>query len=118
MTCESWLDSAFKSTIISKGESMNKLSRREAMGTISTGGTAVTLAGITAAAADPPAIPAFSGQHQIKPLPFDPAKLKGISEKLIRSHHENNYSGAVRALNAVEQRLAAMLSDKELPAYV
>src|SRR2546426_6622461 len=61
---------------------------------------------------------AFRGQHQIKPLPFDPAKLKGISEKLIRSHHENNYSGAVRALNAVEQRLDAMMKDKDLPAYV
>ena len=46
---------------------------------------------------------AFVGQHQAKPLPFDPAELKGISEKLIKSHWENNYSGAVKALNAVEQ---------------
>jgi Fe-Mn family superoxide dismutase len=70
------------------------------------------------ASAQTPAAPAFGGQHQIKPLSFDPTKLKGISEKLIRSHHENNYSGAVRALNAVEQRLAAMLADKDLPPYV
>src|SRR5499426_555012 len=97
---------------------MKKLSRREAMGTIITAGAGVTLAGMTEAAAQTPAAPAFSGQHQIKPLPFDPAKLKGISEKLIRSHHENNYSGAVRALNAVEQRLEAMLKDKDLPPYV
>jgi Fe-Mn family superoxide dismutase len=97
---------------------MKKLSRREAMGTIIIAGAGVTLAGMTEAAAQTQAAPAFSGQHQIKPLPFDPAKLKGISEKLIRSHHENNYSGAVRALNAVEQRLAAMLADKDLPAYV
>jgi Fe-Mn family superoxide dismutase len=62
--------------------------------------------------------PAFRGQHQAKPLPFDPAKLKGLSERLLRSHWENNYSGAVRALNAVEQRLDAMMKDKELPAYV
>ena len=61
---------------------------------------------------------AFRGEHQPKPLPFDPAKLKGISEKLIRSHHENNYTGAVKALNAVEQRLDAMMKDKDLPAYV
>jgi superoxide dismutase, Fe-Mn family len=94
---------------------MKKLSRREAMGTIITAGAGVTLAGMTEASAQTPAAPAFSGQHQIKPLPFDPAKLKGVSEKLIRSHHENNYSGAVRALNAVEQRLAAMLADKDLP---
>lgn len=61
---------------------------------------------------------AFRGQHKPKPLPFDPAKLKGLSEKLIRSHHENNYGGAVKALNAVEQRLEAMMKDKDLPAYV
>ncbi|HXG67797.1 MAG TPA: Fe-Mn family superoxide dismutase [Blastocatellia bacterium] len=61
---------------------------------------------------------AFRGQHQPKPLSFDPAKLKGLSEKLIRSHWENNYGGAVRALNAVEQRLDAMLKEKDLPAYM
>jgi Fe-Mn family superoxide dismutase len=61
---------------------------------------------------------AFRGQHQPKPLPFDPAKLRGLSEKLIRSHWENNYGGSVKALNAVEQRLDAMLKEKELPAYV
>ena len=61
---------------------------------------------------------AFRGQHQPRPLPFDPAKLKGISEKLIRSHHENNYTGALKALNAVEQRLDTMMKDKDLPAYV
>jgi Fe-Mn family superoxide dismutase len=60
----------------------------------------------------------FRGQHQPKPLPFDPAKLNGISEKLIRSHHENNYTGAVKALNAVEQRLDAMMKDKDLPAFI
>ena len=58
---------------------------------------------------------AFRGQHQPRPLPFDPAKLKGLSEKLIRSHWENNYGGAVKALNAVEERLAAMLKEKDLP---
>ena len=61
---------------------------------------------------------AFRGEHKPRPLPFDPAKLKGISEKLIRSHHENNYTGAVKALNAVEQRLDAMMKDKELPPYI
>jgi Fe-Mn family superoxide dismutase len=61
---------------------------------------------------------AFRGQHAPKPLPFDPAKRKGLSEKLIRSHWENNYSGAVKALNAIEQRMDALLSDKDLPAYV
>ncbi|HET8669683.1 MAG TPA: Fe-Mn family superoxide dismutase, partial [Candidatus Saccharimonadales bacterium] len=61
---------------------------------------------------------AFRGQRQPKPLPFDPSKLRGLSEKLIRSHWENNYGGAVKALNAVEQRLDSTLKEKDLPAYM
>jgi len=68
--------------------------------------------------ADPERPAAFRGRHEPRPLPFDPAKLRGLSEKLIRSHWENNYGGSVRALNAVEQRLDAMLQDQELPAFV
>jgi Fe-Mn family superoxide dismutase len=64
------------------------------------------------------AAPAFAGRHEPSPLPFDPAKLRGLSERLIRSHWENNYCGAVKALNAVEQRLAAMLEDPDLPPYL
>jgi Fe-Mn family superoxide dismutase len=41
-----------------------------------------------------------------KPLPFDPTTLPGLSEKLLRSHHENNYAGAVKKLNGVRARLA------------
>jgi Fe-Mn family superoxide dismutase len=36
-----------------------------------------------------------------KPLPFDPTKVPGLSEKLIRSHYDNNYSGAVKRLSAI-----------------
>jgi Fe-Mn family superoxide dismutase len=61
---------------------------------------------------------AFRGEHQAKPLKFDSAKLKGLSERLIRSHWENNYGGALKALNAIERRLAALLSDEDLPPYV
>jgi Fe-Mn family superoxide dismutase len=62
--------------------------------------------------------PAYSGRHQPKPLPFDPVKLAGISEKLIRSHWENNYGGAVKALNILEEKLDALLKEKDLPAYI
>jgi Fe-Mn family superoxide dismutase len=72
----------------------------------------------TAAAAATQAARAFRGGHQPKPLPFDASKLKGISEKLIRSHWENNYSGSVKALNAVELRLAELMKDRDAPAYV
>ncbi|WP_446811018.1 superoxide dismutase [Methylomonas sp. 2BW1-5-20] len=61
---------------------------------------------------------AFGTVQEIKPLPFDPAKLDGISEKLIRSHWENNYAGSVKALNAVKQKLAGFLEDSTLPAYI
>jgi Fe-Mn family superoxide dismutase len=44
--------------------------------------------------------------YAIKPLSCDPTKLKGLSEKLIVSHHENNYSGAVKRLNVITDQLA------------
>ena len=45
-------------------------------------------------------------RHSIKPLPFKPPRLIGLSEGLLASHYENNYGGAVRRLNAIEARLA------------
>jgi superoxide dismutase, Fe-Mn family len=47
-------------------------------------------------------------QYEIKKLPFDPAKVKGLSEKLLQSHWENNYSGAVKRLNAIGAQLAGL----------
>jgi Fe-Mn family superoxide dismutase len=61
---------------------------------------------------------AFGTEHAAKPLSFDPAKLDGLSEKLIRSHWENNYGGSVKALNAVKKKLAAFREDADLPAFV
>lgn len=40
-----------------------------------------------------------------KGLPFDPSQLQGLSEKLLRSHHQNNYGGAVKRLNAIRSEL-------------
>ena len=62
--------------------------------------------------------PAFRSQAELRPLPFDPSRLTGLSERLIRSHWENNYGGSVKALAAVKARLAQAAADKELPAYV
>ena len=47
-------------------------------------------------------------EYAIKKLPFDPARIKGLSEKLLVSHYENNYSGAVKRLNAISEQLAAL----------
>src|SRR5262245_42619439 len=50
-------------------------------------------------------------QRQIKPLPVDPTKLDGLSEKLLRSHYDNNHSGAFRRLGQIEGQLAALPKD-------
>jgi Fe-Mn family superoxide dismutase len=44
--------------------------------------------------------------YAIKPLGCDPARVKGMSERLIVSHYENNYCGAVKRLNLIEEQLA------------
>lgn len=61
---------------------------------------------------------AWQTSETLKPLPFDPSKLPGLSEKMLRSHWENNYGGSVKALAAVKKRLAAAATDKDLPPYV
>jgi len=40
-----------------------------------------------------------------KPLTLDLARLAGLSQRLVASHHENNYAGAVRRLNAIRGQL-------------
>jgi len=45
---------------------------------------------------------------EIRALPIDPTSLRGLSERLIVSHHENNYSGAVKRLNAIRRKLAEL----------
>jgi superoxide dismutase, Fe-Mn family len=47
-------------------------------------------------------------EYTPKKLPFDPAKVKGFSEKLLVSHYENNYTGAVKRLTAITAQLAAL----------
>ena len=59
--------------------------------------------------------PAYRGTHEPKPLPFDPGGLRGLSEKLIRSHYENNYTGAVKRLNLIQQQLGQL--PKDVPPY-
>jgi Fe-Mn family superoxide dismutase len=46
--------------------------------------------------------------YEMKPLGCDPSRLKGLSEKLIVSHYENNYGGAVKRLNAITAQLQAL----------
>ncbi len=74
--------------------------------------------GVVATAAQPSAGHAFLYQHEPVPLPFKAGAVKGLSEKLIQSHWENNYVGSVKALNIVRSRLQQALTDANTPAYV
>ena len=46
--------------------------------------------------------------YAMKPLSCDPARIKGMSERLIISHYENNYGGAVKRLGLIEEQLAGL----------
>jgi len=46
--------------------------------------------------------------YHMKPIGCDPARIKGMSERLIVSHYENNYGGAVKRLNVIEEQLAEL----------
>jgi Fe-Mn family superoxide dismutase len=44
----------------------------------------------------------------VRPLLLKPQRMNGLSERLLVSHYENNYGGALRRLNAIRARLAAL----------
>jgi Fe-Mn family superoxide dismutase len=46
--------------------------------------------------------------NEMKPLACDPSKLTGLSEKLIMSHYENNYGGAVKRLNQIQEHMRSI----------
>ncbi len=86
--------------------------RRELLVSGAAGGAAL-LAASAAARAAPEAharsrAAAGPGKHAPVPLPFKASSLTGISEKMIASHHDKNYAGAVKNLNGVEADLAAL----------
>ena len=52
--------------------------------------------------------PGTKPMYEAKPLSLDPKAIKGISEKVLVSHYENNYVGAVKRLNAIGAQLAEL----------
>ena len=61
---------------------MEEMNRRQALGRLAAAGAGMVAANVTRAApvfaqGQAPGVPAFRGQHEPKPLPFDPAKLQG-----------------------------------------
>jgi Fe-Mn family superoxide dismutase len=97
---------------------MESMSRRDALGALALGGAAAVVGSSDRVFAQGGVAvpPAYSGTHEVVPLPFVPTKLKGISEKMIVSHHDNNYAGAVKNLVKVEAELAAVT--KDTPVFV
>ena len=63
-------------------------------------------------------IPSYNTIHEPKPLPFNPSKLDGISEKLINSHWANNYTSGVKALNNAKQLIITALNEPSTLPFV
>jgi Fe-Mn family superoxide dismutase len=54
---------------------------------------------------------------QMRPLTLDASKLDGLSPRLVASHHENNYAGAVKRLAAIRLQLG-QLDWSAAPVYL
>ncbi|MBK8697329.1 MAG: hypothetical protein IPN17_34995 [Deltaproteobacteria bacterium] len=91
---------------------MNTIDRRD-FGAVALGAAAVTLLHGRDADAQPrrpdagvPLSP-NPAEAAIVSLPFAPASLPGLSERMLVSHHDNNYGGAVRKLNEIRTQLGS-----------
>ena len=79
------------------------LDRRDLLAGAALLGATTLAAGAKAQAPAPKAV-----SFTPKPLPFDPTKISFLSEKLLTSHHDNNYTGAVKRLGAIETTIAGL----------
>ncbi len=83
------------------------LDRRQVFAAVAGVAAAATASVASAQPAAPPAArpaPTFTP----KPLGFDPKSVAGLSEKLLVSHHDNNYAGAVRRLGQIMGQFASL----------
>ena len=73
-------------------------------------GTIAALAASPAALAQTAAASArkFAPVKPPQPLPFDPKAVGWLSEKLLTSHHDNTYAGAVKRIDAIHGELAGL----------
>jgi len=90
-----------------------EIDRRAALGLALTAGAMLATQGC--ASAQQPAATSTRG-YQPKPLPFDPKTIPGLSEKILVSHHDNNYVGAVTRLGAIEAQVAQL--DPTAPGFM
>lgn len=83
----------------------NQPDRREVLITAAAMSAAAIVNDPTAARAATKAKPMT---YDVKPMPFDPNAIKGLSPKLLTSHYDNNYTGAVKRLNTIEAQLKTL----------
>ena len=83
-----------------------EIDRRTAIAVALTAGAALATA--SSAMAQQAGAAARAKGYQPKPLPFDPKTIPGLSEKLLVSHHDNNYVGAVTRLDAIEAEVGKL----------
>jgi Fe-Mn family superoxide dismutase len=82
---------------------MDGIDRRLALG-LGIAAGAASLSGPAVAQGPASPSPAFTP----RPLPFDAWTLPGLSAKLLTSHHDNNYVGAVKRLGAIKAEFAKL----------
>jgi len=82
-----------------------KFDRRDVLA-LASAATAAAVAGL------PPSAQAASENktmsYTAKAIPFDANSIRGLSAKLLTSHYDNNYTGAVKRLNAIDGELRAL----------
>lgn len=93
---------------------MADLNRRGILTSVGIGAVAAS----AATAAAPPAMAPASAPvtatnnrritYTPRPLPYAPGSIPGLSERLLTSHHANNYSGAVNRIGAIETQIEAL----------
>jgi Fe-Mn family superoxide dismutase len=92
------------------------MERRAVIEAAAAGAAALAALGAQPAQAQPSATPPATRTtrmpYTVKPMPFDPQRIKGLSERILVSHYENNYGGAVRRLNQIADQLASLDYDQ------
>lgn len=83
-----------------------EINRRVALAAVATAGSALLMQGC--ATAQQTTGSQTGARYQPMPLPFDPKAIPGFSEKILVSHHDNNYVGAVTRLSAIETEIAKL----------
>jgi Fe-Mn family superoxide dismutase len=83
-----------------KDNTMTEFSRRTVM--------TAAAATVTASAASAMETATRPMAYEPVPLPFAADSIEGLSPRLLTSHYERNYSGAVKRLGAIQTKLAAL----------